>query len=145
MTFGAFQPARPQAMMSDINVTPMVDVMLVLLVIFIMTAPLLTHKMRLALPTAGMVATPAQAHSIIIAIDAAGIVYLDGAAVTPAQLDAQLALAAATTPQPELQLMADKNTRYDTVAKVMSTAQMRGLGKLSFVTQANKENEHGQR
>jgi biopolymer transport protein ExbD len=145
MTFGAFNPGRPQAMMSEINVTPMVDVMLVLLVIFIITAPLFTHQVRLELPVTGAVGAAQQARSISIAINAAGTIHLDGSALTLAQLDARLTTLAATMPQPELQLMADKNTRYDIVAQVMSAAQARGLGKLSFVTNPHKENEHGQR
>ena len=144
MSFGAFHPGRPQAMMSDINVTPMVDVMLVLLVIFIITAPLFTHRVRVDLPAARTTAA-AQADSIAIAIDAAGAIYLNDKPVTRAQLDAHLAAAAAMAPQPELQLRADKDTRYESVAQVMSAAQSRGLTKLGFVTNPHKEKEHGQR
>jgi biopolymer transport protein ExbD len=145
MAFGAFNPHRQQSMMSDINVTPMVDVMLVLLIIFILTAPLFTHAVKVDLPQAS--AKPAQAApgSVTIAIDGAGRLYWDKDLVDAAGLDARLARAAAMSPQPELQLRADKNTRYEVVAQVMAAAQQRGLTRLGFVTEPKKEKQDGQR
>lgn len=139
MAFGSFNPARPQSMMSDINVTPMVDVMLVLLVIFIITAPMFTHAVKLDLPRAQAGAVQQQPHTVTIAIDAQGVLYWDGQQVDAAGLDARLTNAARQAPQPELQLRADKNTRYEAVAQVMAAAQSRGLAKLGFVTDPNKE------
>ena len=145
MAFGSFNPQRQQSMMSDINVTPMVDVMLVLLVIFIITAPVFTHAVRLDLPRAQSAAAPRQADTVDLAIDAAGTVSWNGAAVDAAALDARLAEAARRDPQPELHLRADRNTRYEAVAQLMAAAQARGLQKLGFVTDPNKENTHGKR
>lgn len=145
MSFGAFNPSRPQAMMSDINVTPMVDVMLVLLVIFMITAPLLTHRLALELPQAGAGSGASEQATLSIAIDAAGAVYVDDNKVTQSQLYLQLTAAAARSPQPEVLLRADKNTRYESVAQLMSAAQSRGLTKLGFVTKPDKENHNGQR
>ncbi len=145
MSFGTFKPGREQAMMSDINVTPMVDVMLVLLVIFIITAPLFTHRVRVDLPVARSAPAKGQEPVLAIAIDAAGVVHIGDQPVTRAQLHARLAEAAAQSPQPELQLRADRNTRYEAVAQVMSAAQSRGLTKLGFVTNPNKENKDGER
>lgn len=145
MSFGSFNSGQPQAMMSDINVTPMVDVMLVLLVIFIMTAPLFTHRLQLALPVAGAAPAPEQVASVTIAIDAAGAIYLEELPVTREQLGVRLAAAAAALPQPEVQLRADKNTRYEVVAQVMSAAQSHGLTKLAFITTPQKEKNHGKR
>lgn len=145
MAFGAFNPHRQQSMMSDINVTPMVDVMLVLLIIFILTAPMFTHAVRLELPQARASALQAAPGSVTIAIDAAGAVYWDRELVDAARLDARLAQAASLAPQPELQLRADKNTRYEAVAQVMAAAQQRGLKRLGFVTEPKKENQDGQR
>ena len=146
MAFGSFNPQRQQSMLSDINVTPMVDVMLVLLVIFIMTAPMFTHAVKLELPTA---AAPHSGHqlpgSIMIAIDAAGVVYWDEDKVDLAQLAKRMSQAAAVVPAPELQLRADRNTRYEVVAQVMATAQMHGLTKIGFITEPNKEKQHGKR
>ncbi|NHZ61334.1 ExbD/TolR family protein [Massilia genomosp. 1] len=139
MAFGSFNPSRQQSMMSDINVTPMVDVMLVLLVIFIMTAPMFTHAVKLDLPRAQAGAVQLQPHTVTIAIDAEGVLYWNEERVDAAVLDARLTQAARQAPQPELQLRADKNTRYDAVAQVMAAAQSRGLGKLGFVTDPHKE------
>jgi biopolymer transport protein ExbD len=146
MAFGSFNPQRQQSMLSDINVTPMVDVMLALLVIFILAAPLFTQAVRLELPAA---AAPPQgtrlAGSIMIAIDAGGGVYWDDEQVDLAQLEQRMALAAGVLPAPELQLRADKDTRYEIVAQVMAAAQTHGLSKIGFITEPNKEKTHGKR
>jgi biopolymer transport protein ExbD len=145
MAFGAFNPHRQQSMMSDINVTPMVDVMLVLLVIFIITAPIFTHAVRLQLPAAVAPQSHQLPGSIMIAIDAQGTVYWDEDKVDLAQLAKRMALAAAAAPAPELQLRADRDTRYEIVAQVMATAQIHGLNKIGFITEPHKEKKHGQR
>jgi biopolymer transport protein ExbD len=145
MAFGAFNPHRQQSMMSDINVTPMVDVMLVLLIVFMLTAPMFTQAVRLDLPQARALPAQQGPGSVTIAIDAAGAVYWDQDLVDRAQLDARMVRAAALMPQPELQLRADKDTRYEVVAQVMAAAQLRGLTRLGFITEPNKEKPHGQR
>jgi len=139
MTFGAFNPHRQQPLMADINVTPMVDVMLVLLVIFILSAPLFTNAVKLELPKAQAAAAPKPASAITLSIDGQGAIYWDDAPVTAAELEARLTQAASETPQPELQLRADKDTRYETVAQVMAAAQSRGLTKLGFVTDPTRK------
>ncbi len=139
MGFGSFNPHRQQSMMSDINVTPMVDVMLVLLVIFIITAPMFTHAVKLELPSAKATAAPQQQTPLTIAIDGNGQLFWGEEAVDAAALDGHLEEAAKRTPQPELQLRADKNTRYEIVAQVMAAAQSRGLTKLGFVTDPKQE------
>ncbi|MBA5607207.1 biopolymer transporter ExbD [Duganella sp. FT3S] len=139
MAFGSFNHHRQQGPMADINVTPMVDVMLVLLVIFIISAPMFTHAVKLDLPKVQAQANPQQAASVSLAIDARGQVYWNDEAVAPAALDARLAAASKLDPQPELQLRADKNTRYEVVAQVMAAAQTAGLSKLGFVTEPPKE------
>ena len=145
MAFGAFNPQRQQSMMSDINVTPMVDVMLVLLIIFILTAPMFTHAVKLDLPQARAARALPAPGTVSIAIDADGAVYWDNELVDAGQLDARMVRAAALAPQPELQLRADKDTRYEVVAQVMASAQLRGLTQLGFITQPNKEKTNGQR
>jgi biopolymer transport protein ExbD len=139
MAFGSFNHHRQQGPMADINVTPMVDVMLVLLVIFIISAPMFTHAVKLDLPRAQAQANPQQPASVSLAIDARGQVYWNDEAVAPTALAARLAEASKLDPQPELQLRADKNTRYEVVAQVMAAAQTAGLGKLGFVTEPPKE------
>ncbi|HEU4844969.1 MAG TPA: biopolymer transporter ExbD [Burkholderiaceae bacterium] len=139
MAFGSFNHHRQQGPMADINVTPMVDVMLVLLVIFIISAPMFTHAVKLDLPRAQAQANPQQPASVSLAINAKGQIYWNDEAVAPTALAARLAEASKLDPQPELQLRADKNTRYEVVAQVMAAAQTAGLGKLGFVTEPPKE------
>ncbi|NMM38610.1 MAG: biopolymer transporter ExbD [Glaciimonas sp.] len=136
MSFGGFNDNRPQAPMAEINVTPMVDVMLVLLVIFILSAPLFTHAIKLDLPSAQSAAAPEKPETISLSINAAGKIFWNDQAITQAGLPAKFAAAAQKQPQPELQLRADKETRYEVIAQVMAAAQNNGLSKLGFVTDA---------
>ncbi len=134
MAFGAFNHHRQRESMADINVTPMVDVMLVLLVIFIISAPMFTNAVQLELPKAQAKAVPQEAEAVSIAIDAAGTIYWNNEALPPGALEQHLVQAAGLSPQPELQLRADKDTRYEVVAQVMAAAQSHGLTRLGFVT-----------
>ena len=144
MAFGSFNPQRQQSMMSDINVTPMVDVMLVLLVIFIITAPMMTSAVKLELPSAKAELSQAQPDSVTISIDAAGTVYWGEQKVDAAAFERKLQAAAASPVQPDIALRADKATRYEVVAQVMAAAQQHGLTKLGFVTDP-KEKPDGKR
>lgn len=138
MAFGGFNDNKQQAPMADINVTPMVDVMLVLLVIFIITAPLFTHAIKLDLPNAQSAPAPEKPETISVSINAEGAIFWNDSAISQKDLDNKLANAAQAKPQPELQLRADKNTRYEIIAQVMSAAQSNGLTKLGFVTDAKE-------
>ncbi|KQZ40916.1 biopolymer transporter ExbD [Duganella sp. Root1480D1] len=134
MAFGSFNHHRQKESMADINVTPMVDVMLVLLVIFIISAPMFTNAVQLELPKAQAKALQQEADTVTLAIDAAGTVYWNNDALQAGELDQRLAEAAGLPQQPELQLRADKDTRYEVVAQVMAAAQSHGLTRLGFVT-----------
>jgi biopolymer transport protein ExbD len=134
MAFGGFNDNNHQAPMAEINVTPMVDVMLVLLVIFIITAPLFTHAVKLELPTASSAPAPEKPESITLSINAEGKLFWNNAAVSIDELGTRFATAAQKKPQPELQLRADKSTRYEVIAQVMSAAQTNGMTKIGFVT-----------
>ncbi|SHN24204.1 outer membrane transport energization protein ExbD [Duganella sacchari] len=135
MAFGAFNHHRNPGPMADINVTPMVDVMLVLLVIFILAAPMFTGSVQLELPKAQAPATPtAPAATVTLSIDGKGKIFWNNDLVAPDALTARLVEASRLDPQPELQLRADKDTRYEVVAQVMAAAQSNGLTKLGFVT-----------
>ncbi len=134
MSFGRFNQDKPAQPMSEINVTPMVDVMLVLLVIFIIGAPLFTHAIRLDLPAAEVTPAPQATQAIVIAIDGHGVTYWNETPIILDELSSRLSLAAQTMPQPELQLHADKATRYEAIAQVMAAAQNHGLTKIGFVT-----------
>jgi biopolymer transport protein ExbD len=138
MTIGRFgQSAKAMAPMSDINVTPMVDVMLVLLVIFMITAPLINHAVKLDLPIAQSAAVPQNTQTITLSVDAKGALYFESESLNFKDLDTRLALLSKKNPQPELQLRADKETRYDVIAQVMAAAQTQGLSKIGFITDVN--------
>ena len=136
MAFGGFeQRGGPSQPMADINVTPLVDVMLVLLVIFIITAPLLSYSIKLDLPNDPAPASEPAPATVRLSIDAGGAVYWDGEPVSDEQLTARMAEAAKSITLPELHLRADKATRYERISFVLSTAQQAGLAKIGFVTE----------
>jgi len=143
MTFGQFHTpressSRPLTSMADINVTPMVDVMLVLLVIFIIAAPFMTHAVKLDLPQAQSETAPEQADTVSISFDADGILYWNNQVLAMMELESKLAVQAKKNKQAEIQLRADKATRYEIIAKVMAAAQSQGLAKISFVTDSKQ-------
>ena len=135
MAFGGFSKETNAAPMAEINMIPLIDVMLVLLVIFIITAPLFTHAVKLDLPAAQSAPAPEKPETVTLSIDPAGAIFWNDAPVSQADLPARMAAAAQKQPQPELQLRADKATRYEVIAQVMATAQSNGLTKLGFVTE----------
>jgi biopolymer transport protein ExbD len=143
MAFGGFDDNKQNAPMADINVTPMVDVMLVLLVIFIITAPLFTHAIKLDLPQAQSAAAPQKPETISLSITGEGRLFWNNDEVRQADLGAKLAQEAQKNPQPELQLRADKATRYEVIAQVMSAAQTNGMTKIGFVTDAKENARRG--
>ncbi|MEO6920252.1 MAG: biopolymer transporter ExbD [Collimonas sp.] len=134
MAFGGFNDNQNQAPMADINITPMVDVMLVLLVIFIITAPLFTHAIKVDLPSAQSAPAPEKPETVSLSIDRSGKIFWNNDAVTENELADRIVAAAQSKPQPELQLRADKDTRYEILAQVMALAQNNGLAKIGFVT-----------
>ena len=121
--------------MAEINVTPMVDVMLVLLIIFMITAPLMSHKIRIDLPQANpntIQENPPE--PLDLAIRENGDLFLGDEPVTDAILQAQLRVEAQKNPQPELQIRADKLTQWQKIASVMAEAKSAGMVKLGFMT-----------
>ncbi|HYN54088.1 MAG TPA: biopolymer transporter ExbD [Methylotenera sp.] len=126
------------APMSEINTTPLVDVMLVLLVIFIITAPLLTHAVKIDLPQASSQPLPEKPEVISVAIDASGKMYWNDVPMVQGELKVKLQLIANQKPQPELNIRADKETRYQILAEVMADAQNAGVTKLGFVSEPVK-------
>lgn len=118
----------------EINTTPLVDVMLVLLIIFIITIPVMNHSVNIDLPRASNQPDLVKPENINLAIDAQGQVFWDAQAIDPEQLQQRIALAAAKNPQPELHLRAERTTQYEKVAQVMAAAQSGGLGKIGFIT-----------
>lgn len=132
----SFQPiAQDEAVIAEINMTPLVDVMLVLLIIFIITVPVINHAVNLNLPRASSQPTDLKPPHVTLSIDADGGLRWDEAALSESQLALRIQEAAARQPQPELHLQADRNTRYEKIAQVMSMAQRAGLNKIGFVTE----------
>lgn len=123
------------APMSEINTTPLVDVMLVLLVIFIITAPLLTHAVKIELPQASSQPLPEKPETVSVAIDAAGNMYWNDSRITQEKLKLKLQQAANSKPQPELNIRADKETRYQVLAALMADARNAGVTKLGFISE----------
>ena len=134
MAFGGLDHHKTSAPMADINMTPLIYVMLVLLVIFIVTAPLMTHAIRLDLPKVAAGAARETPHTVTVSIDDAGRLYWDDAPVALEALPARFRAAAESGSPPDLRLRASRATRYDVIAQVMGAAQAAGLSRIGFVT-----------
>ena len=134
MAFGGLTNHRGAQPMAEINMIPLIDVMLVLLVIFIVTAPLLTHAVKIDLPRASSQINTPKRENIHLSIDAAGTVYWNGERVESTALRARMAESARLEPQPELHIRADGDLAYKQVVTVMSEASKAGLTRIGFVT-----------
>ena len=127
------------APMADINTTPLVDVMLVLLVIFIVTAPLMTQSIPVRVPKTATVAAPEpKTPPVRLALDAQDRLFWNETPIAQAELPARLAAAAALTPPPEVRLAADQDTRYVRLAEVMAAIKAAGIERMGFVTQGGQ-------
>jgi biopolymer transport protein ExbD len=134
MAFGGFSKAGDAKPMADINMIPLIDVMLVLLVIFIITAPLLTHAVKIDLPQAASHPNLTKPDNVQLGINAAGVVYWNGEVVDKGEMIRRMADSAKLDPQPELHLRADRTTQYQVLAEVMAEAAKAGLVKIGFVS-----------
>ena len=133
MTFGRLERDKGTPPMSDINMTPLIDVMLVLVVIFIITAPLLASSIKLDLPKTDA-ATPSGApRFMLLVLDKAGQVFINDQPVTQDALARQLAQTAAQNPDTEVQLRADEAVPYGRVVELMGAAQKAGLNRIGFM------------
>ena len=135
MAFGRLSPHKPARLMSDINVTPLVDVMLVLLVIFILAAPVMASRLALDLPRANVSETPAAPHTVRLSRSLGSGWLWDGVAVTPDELSRRLTELVQRQPDTELQLLADERLPYGEVLALMAQAQAAGLARVGFVAQ----------
>ena len=135
MAFGRLERTTGDPPMSEINVTPLVDVMLVLVVIFIITAPLLASSIRLDLPRAEGTQPGDAPKFVTLVVDKAGAAFLNDKPVTPEQLATQLAAAAKQNPETEIQLRADQGVPYGKVVEVMGIAHKAGLSRIGFVAE----------
>jgi biopolymer transport protein TolR len=139
MSFGRLERTRGDPPMSEINVTPLVDVMLVLVVIFIITAPLLASSIRLDLPKAEGTQAVDAPKFVTVVLDKAGKIFLNDKPVEPEQLAQQLAATAKQNPETEIQLRADQVVNYGRVVEVMGIANKAGLNRIGFVAEPAKQ------
>ncbi|RYX96222.1 MAG: biopolymer transporter ExbD [Comamonadaceae bacterium] len=121
--------------MNEINMTPLVDVMLVLLIIFIITVPVMKHSVNIDLPRASNEVQNIKPETLRLSVDAQGAYFLDDALITEENLPGALLAAASRNPQPELHISGDKTVRYEKVAQAMAAAQQAGLRKIGFITE----------
>ena len=135
MSFGRLERTRGSRPMSEINVTPLVDVMLVLLVIFILTAPLLTSSIKLNLPKVDAAKGAQTPTFVTLVVDRSGQVFLDEKPLALDALRGRLTQIAALNPETEVQLRADETVAYGKVVEVMGLAQTAGLSRIGFVAE----------
>ena len=135
MAFGSFDRKNASQPMAEINMVPLIDVVLVLLVIFIVTAPLLTNVVKLDLPKATSAADIQKPEKVEFAIDANGALYWKGERISREEAVARFAAEGAKRPQPEIYLRADQNVPYRYVAEMLADASRAGLSKVAFVSE----------
>lgn len=141
MAFGSFdQKNNSNHMVSEINMVPLIDVMLVLLVIFIITAPLLAHSIKIDVPQVSSTPVTEDPKSIDLAIDANGGIFWNESPIPEADLREMFISQAKEVPQPEIRIRADANTRYEQLARIMAMAKGSGLKKLGFITSPASQN-----
>ncbi|WP_349922063.1 ExbD/TolR family protein [Aeromonas veronii] len=140
MAFGKLPGDPDEQPLSEINMIPMIDVMLVLLIVFMITAPLLTNAVKLELPEASSQVNQPKQEDVVLSIDGAGKLYWNDQEVDEAALLGKMEQASAAKPEaPEIQLRIDKGVKYGIIAKVMAQASQQGLHKIAFVSQPQSE------
>ena len=136
MSFGSFSEGGVTQPMAEINTTPLVDVMLVLLIIFIITIPVLHQAVPIDLPQVNSQKVEDKPVVIQLALDAGGLYYLDGAPAHRSEVESRFA--ATVGRNPELHLRADRGTRYEKVTDILAAAQRAGINRIAFVTESTK-------
>ncbi|MEY3466517.1 MAG: biopolymer transporter ExbD [Gammaproteobacteria bacterium] len=127
------------APMSTINTTPLVDVMLVLLIIFLITIPVITKTVKVSLPKAANIATQTKPENITVAVDAQGNIYWNNGAVADRnELLERVKAEAVKDPQPEIHIRGDSNARYEDVGRVLYAIQRGGVVKVGFITEPDR-------
>ena len=127
------------APISTINTTPLVDVMLVLLIIFLITIPVIAKTVKVSLPKAANIATQTKPENITIAVDANGVVYWNNSAISDqTQLIELIKVEAVKDPQPEIHIRGDSNARYEDVGRVLNAVQRGGVVKVGFITEPDR-------
>jgi biopolymer transport protein ExbD len=137
MSFGTLSDDSDEVM-NEINMTPLVDVMLVLLIIFIITVPVMKHSVNIDLPRATNQPQDTKPQTIRLSVDASGQYFWNELPTSDEAMLTQLQSAAAQNPQPELHIRGDKAVRYERVAQVMAAAQQAGVKKIGFITEPQR-------
>jgi len=132
MAFGNHTPE--QEVLSEINMIPLIDVMLVLLIVFIITVPVMNHAVAIDLPRAASHPQIDKPDTVNVTVDAEGTFFWNEQPVEDKDLMSRLVAASAQTVPPELRIRGDKNVRYERIAQVMADAQRAGIQKIGFVT-----------
>jgi biopolymer transport protein ExbD len=128
--------------MADINVTPLVDVMLVLLIIFMITAPLMTHKIKVVLPKATLaIKTEVRTPPVTLTVKNNGDLFWNDEPATIAQLEQKLAVTVQLTPQPEVDVRADKDTKYGIINDAVQMVRRSGMRKVAFISGQERDNK----
>ncbi|MGZ8144941.1 MAG: ExbD/TolR family protein [Methylosarcina sp.] len=140
MAFGGFEQNKNSHPVVEINMVPLIDVMLVLLIIFMITAPLMTHAVRIDLPKADSVAQTQEIEHIALAIDAGGQLYWNDKVVTRDELSLNLKQIAGQTPTPELHVRADRSVAYRVVAEALADAAKAGVNRIGFISEPETSN-----
>ena len=135
MSFNIQDDRSDDSIMSEINMTPMVDVMLVLLIIFIITLPVIQQAVKIELPKANSMRNEVKPESVQLTIDGKGQIFWNSTAIDLKTFDGYALKAAQKEPQPEINLRADKSVKYEYVAQVLAASRRAGLTKLGFVTE----------
>jgi len=138
MSFGTMDDGDSDDVMNEINMTPLVDVMLVLLIIFIITVPVMKHSVNVDLPRATNQPEDTKPATVQLGITADGKYSWNGQEIGDEQLETNLQTEAAKEPQPDLHIRGDKEVRYERVAQAMASAQRAGVKKIGFVTDPSK-------
>jgi biopolymer transport protein ExbD len=142
MAFGSFDQNKSQHPVSEINMVPLIDVMLVLLIIFMITVPLMTHAVKIDLPKASSEPQAAETKHVALSINGDGQLFWDEAAVSRDQLNERLAQIAQQSPQPELHVRADQAVPYRYVAEALADAAKAGVTRIGFVSEPDKPGTH---
>ncbi len=135
MAFSNFEPEDSDEVLGEINMVPLIDVMLVLLIVFIVTLPVMRHAVTVDLPQASSSPSRDKPETVQLSIDAQGRYHWNQELLSDEALQARLEAAATQQPQPELHVRGDKAVRYERVAQAMAAAQRAGIRKMGFVTQ----------
>lgn len=139
MMLGRGDDGEDDDLVASINTTPLVDVMLVLLIIFLITIPVVTHSVAVALPHEVNQPTKTRPQNIIIAVDKdGGMFWNDSRLADAGMLLERLKARAVDQPQPEVHIRADRDVRYEFVGRVVVTCQRAGIGKVAFITEPDR-------